>query len=55
MSFEKDIFVAKPLIGDDLKQIGKYHGVSLNKRVGGIMHITFQTRYDLQCLTMRLS
>ena len=38
-----------------MKQIDKSHGGSLNNWVGGPMNITFQTRYDLQYLTMRLS
>ena len=52
--FEKTIFVAIPIIGEDLKQIDKLHGLSLNHWVGGIMHITFQTRYDIQYLIMLL-
>ena len=44
-----------PLIGEDLKQIEKSHGGSLNIWVGGIIHITVQTCYDLQYITMRLS
>ena len=31
------------------------NGVSLNHLVGRLMHITVQTRYDIQYLTMRLS
>ena len=38
-----------------MKKIEKSHGGSLNHWVGGLMHITFQTRYDLQYLIMRLS
>ena len=45
----------KPLIGAELKQIERLHGGSLNHWVGGLVHITVQTRYDLQYLTMRLS
>ena len=41
-------------IGEDLKQIEKSHGVSLNHWIGGIMHITIQTHYYLQYLTMRI-
>ena len=44
-----------PLIVEDLKQIEKSHGVSLNHWVGRLMLITFQTSYDLQYLTMHLS
>ena len=43
------------LIGDKLKEIEKYHGGSLNHWVGGIVHTTVQTCYDIQYLTMRLS
>ena len=45
--------MATTIIGDKLKQVEKYHGVSLNHWVGGIMHITVQTLYDTQYLTMR--
>ena len=51
--FEKTLFMATPLIGEELKN-EKSNGGSLNHYVGGIMHITFQTRYDPQYLTMRL-
>ena len=44
-----------PLIVEELKQIEKSHGESLNHWVGGIIHITFQTKYDLQYLTMHLN
>ena len=53
--FETKIFVATPLIGEYLKIIEKSHGGSLNHLVGEIMHITAQTRYDLQYLTIHLS
>ena len=53
--FEKTLFMAKPLIGEDLKQIDKSHGGSLNHWVGGLMHITVQNHYDLQYLTICLS
>ena len=43
------------LIGEDLKQIDKLSGGSLNHWVGGLMHITVQTSYDLQYLTICLS
>ena len=36
-------------------QIEKSHGGSINHWVGGLMYITFQTRYNLQYLTIRLS
>ena len=38
-----------------MNQIEKSHGGSLNNWVGGLMHITVQTHYDLQYITMRLS
>ena len=44
-----------PIIGEYLKQIEKSHGGSLNHWDGGIMHITVQTCYDHQYLTVRLS
>ena len=47
--------MATLLIVEVLKQIEKSNGGSLNHWVGGIMHITVQTCYDLQYLTMRLS
>ena len=47
--------MATPLIVEELKQINKSHGRSLNHWVGIIINITVQTRYDLQYLTMRLS
>ena len=34
---EKILFMATPLIVEDLKQIEKSHGVSLNHWVGGLM------------------
>ena len=43
-----------PLIGEDLKKIEKSRGGYLNNWVCGLMHITVQTRYDLQYLTTRL-
>ena len=54
-SFGHKIFMDTPFIGEELKQIEKSHGGSLNHWVGGIMHITVQTRYDLQYPTMSLS
>ena len=54
-SFENKLFAVTPLIGEELKQIERSHGGSLNHWVGGLMHITFQTCYDFQYLTMRLS
>ena len=47
--------MATPIIVEELKQIDKSHGGSLNHWGGGIMHITIQTCYDLQYITMRLS
>ena len=47
--------MATPFIGEELKLIGKSHERYLNNWVVGIMHITVQTCYDLQYLTMRLS
>ena len=38
-----------------MKKIEKSHGGSLNHCVDGLINITFQTRYDLQYLTMHLS
>ena len=54
-SFEQTLFVATPLIVSELKQIDKSHGGSPNHWVGGLMHITVQTRYDLQYLAMSIS
>ena len=54
-SFEHTLFMATPLIGEELKQIEKSHGGSINQWVGGLMHITIQTFYGLQYLTMCLS
>ena len=54
-SFENTLFVAKPLIVEELKNIYKSHGGSLNHWFGRIMHITVQTRYDLHYLIMRFS
>ena len=36
----------------DTPYIEKSHGGSLNHWVGGLMHITLQTHFDLQYLTM---
>ena len=55
ISFESKILLDTPLNGEELKTIDKSHGGSLNHWVGGLMHITVQTSYDLQYLTMRLS
>ena len=43
------------LIVEELKEMEKYHGGSINHWFGGIIHITVQNRYDLQYLTMHLS
>ena len=47
--------MATPIIREELKQINKSHGGSLNQWVGGLMHTTVQTRYDLQYIKIRLS
>ena len=39
-SFEKTLFMAAPIMGEELNQIEKSHGGSLNHWVCGIMHIT---------------
>ena len=44
-----------PIIVEELKQIEKSHGGSLNHWVGGLIHITVQNCYDLKYLTIRLS
>ena len=46
--------MATPIIGKELKN-EKLHVGSLNHLVGGLIHITVQTCYDLQYLTIRLS
>ena len=43
------------LIVEELKQIEKSQGGSLNHWVSGLMHLTIQTSYDLEYLTMSLS
>ena len=53
-SFEKKLFVDTPLIREELKQIEKSYGGSLNHWVGGLLNITVQTHYDLQYPTIRL-
>ena len=53
-SFEQILFIATPLILSELKKIEKSHEGSLDQWVGGLMHITVQTSYDLQYLTMCL-
>ena len=52
---EHKLFMATPIIREELKQINKSHGGSLNQWVGGLMHTTVQTRYDLQYIKIRLS
>ena len=47
--------MAKPLIRSELNQIDKSNGGSLYHWFGGLMHITVQTRYDLQYLKIRLN
>ena len=54
-SFGHTLFIATSLIGEEPKQIDKSHGESLNHWFGGHIHITAQTSYDIQYLTMRLS
>ena len=53
-SVENTLFIATPLIGEEMKQIEKSHGGSLNQWVGRLMHITVQTCYALQYLTTNL-
>ena len=47
--------MSTPLIGKEMKKIEKSHGCSLDHWVGGLMHITVQTHYDIKYLTMHLS
>ena len=47
--------MATPIIGEELNQIEKSHGGSLNHWFGGLIRLIVQTRYDLQYLTMHLS
>ena len=54
-SFEKTLFMATPIIVEEMTQIENSHGGSLNHWVGGLMRITVQTFYVLQYLTMHLS
>ena len=54
-SFGNTLFMATPIIGEGLKKIDKSHGGYLNHWVGGFIHITVKTIYDLQYLTLRLS
>ena len=44
-----------PFIGEYLKQIENLYGGSLNHWVGGLVHITVQTRCVIQYLTMKIS
>ena len=54
-SFENKLFMdTPPIIGENMKN-EKPRGGSLNHWVGGLMHITFQTCYDLQYIIMRIS
>ena len=53
-SFENVGIMAPRLIREEPKQIENSHGY-LYHWVGGLMHITVQTHYDLQYFTMRLS
>ena len=54
-SFQNIICMDTPLIGKILKQIERSHGVSLNHWVSGLVYITVQTCYYLQCITIRFS
>ena len=54
-SFEKTLLMATPLIGKELKNIYKSHGVYLNHWFGGLLYITVQICYGLQYLNMCLS
>ena len=47
--------MAIPLIGEELEQIKKSHGVSLSHWIGGLVHITVQIIYDIQYLTIHFS
>ena len=47
--------MATTIIGAELKKVYESHEVYLNHLVGGLVHITVQTCYDLQYLTMHLS
>ena len=51
-SFEHTLFMATPLIVAELKQIEKIYRGYLNHWVGGLMHITVQTCYEVQYPTM---
>ena len=53
--FEHALFMDSPIIGEELKQIEKSYGGSLNHWVGGLMQITVQNVCDLQYLTICLS
>ena len=55
ISFEHKLFMYTYVIGKELKQIDRSHGGSLNHRVGGLMHVTVQTCYAFQYITMHLS
>ena len=37
--FENKLFIATPIIGEEPKQIGKLHEISINHWVGGLMPI----------------
>ena len=54
-SFENTLFMATPIIGEDMIVFDKSYVWSLNHWVVRLMQITVQTRYVLQYITMRLS
>ena len=54
-SFENTLFMDTPIIGEEMKQIEKSHGGSPNHWIGRLVHITIQTSYDFQYLTMHIS
>ena len=49
--FDHTLFVATPIIGEELKIIENYHVGSLNHLVGGLIYNTVQTPFDFQYLT----
>ena len=53
--FENELLMPTHIMKEKLKQIVKSHGNSLNHWYSVLMHITVQTLYDLQYLTMHLS
>ena len=53
--FENKLFMATHIIGEEMKQIYKSHGGSLNHWAGVLIRITVKTFYELQYIRMRLS